>query len=344
MRPRLPRVVLGAVLLSLAISCVTPPDVDRALNGVARETDPPTERGEPAPPNVEQPPEEAPPAADAPPDGSSAVPAETPDAPRAAPVPSEDAPTLPAGWTPIGGEVATAWGRLAVAERADSVAAILMRPEPLITPLAPPGSIVAGSVAPHSTVGVITLAIDGGGGAREVVVIHATPAGVATRRFEEGAMRRTAMRDLDGDGRPELVSHSSMFDTGRRELIVEAYVISDGGIEPAASLPVVRRVNERLEELRNALAEPPSAAWTRALTIALEPIEGAGPATAHIPTREVIIPEIVELRLPLGEPSWSFAHELAIGPLREIYRVRIDIAANPFASRPIAIRGLDDGR
>ncbi|MFA7567132.1 MAG: hypothetical protein WCY01_08915 [Alkalispirochaeta sp.] len=173
--------------------------------------------------------------------------------------------------------------------------------------------------------------------------IIATPNGSYSVRTPYSTVNRTVLRDLNGDGLQELVQYSRVFEAGgRREIIVDAFEWDGAGFVHTRSLPVLRRVNERLRKLQKQL-ERAGSGETR-FEGALQGEPGAPVPSKVLPPLSVRVPELAELTLDLGAPEWEFGHDIAIyhednSPL--VYRIRLAVTANPYRPVPVTVIGLD---
>jgi hypothetical protein len=106
-------------------------------------------------------------------------------------------------------------------------------------------------------------------------------------------------------------------------------------------MPLVRRLNDRLERLERELADRSDAAFLDAISRALEPVDDAPPVGEIFPIEGARVPGIHELAVELGAPSWTISHEIAILPGPNIYRVSIELVANPLSDQPVRVLGID---
>lgn len=155
---------------------------------------------------------------------------------------------------------------------------------------------------------------------------------------------RSELRDADGDGVAELVQYALVFEApGRRELLVDLLEWEDGSFVHRASVPLLRRLNRRLAELQRTLTEPAiDPNRLDKLAMALTPIEGAPDPRTLLPALDATVPAINELAVELDASSWRIVHEIALMPGPAIYRIEIDLIANPALVDPVRIVGLDD--
>ncbi len=152
---------------------------------------------------------------------------------------------------------------------------------------------------------------------------------------------RTEVKDVDGNGDLEMIHYALVFEAaGRRELIVDLLEWDGETFTHRASVPLVRRLNDRLKRLGRELSDVGPADITR-FDAALVPIEGAPVVGDILPVEEVRIPQVNELMVDLGENSWRIFHEIALFPGPAIYRVEIELHADPIRSDPVRIIGLD---
>lgn len=158
------------------------------------------------------------------------------------------------------------------------------------------------------------------------------------------ATTRSELRDADLDGMAELVQYALIFEApGRRELLVDLLEWREGSFVHRASVPLLRRLNQRLADLQRMLTDPTSAPDRLArLAAALTPIEGAPDPRTLLPAAAATVPPINELALELDESSWRIIHEIALMPGPAIYRIEIDLIANPALADPVRIVGLDN--
>ncbi len=154
------------------------------------------------------------------------------------------------------------------------------------------------------------------------------------------AVTRTVLRDLTGDGVPELVRYSRVFNSdGRRELILEAFRWTQPDLKLLGSTAIVQRVDLRLNVLEQSLVAPLSPDIVARIGEALVPLEESPPASDLLPAEEVRLPRFTIPPLRLGAPGWEFDRELALGP--HLYRFRLVLEANPLIDDPVRIEGLD---
>lgn len=152
---------------------------------------------------------------------------------------------------------------------------------------------------------------------------------------------RSELRDADEDGMAELVRYALVFEApGRRELLVDLLEWQEGSFVHRASVPLLRRLNQRLADLQRTLTE--EASDMDRLAAALTPIEGAPDPHTMLPAVDATVPPIHELAVELDDSTWRIVHEIALFPGPAIYRIEIDVIANPALTDPIRIIGLDD--
>jgi len=187
------------------------------------------------------------------------------------------------------------------------------------------------------------MAVVTGGSGTETFYIIATGAGHYVFRTPLSSVQRSVLRDLDSDGVRELVQYSRVFEAGgKREVIIDTLRWTGTSFRYDRSLAVVRGINEELEKLGALLraAQP----GDRRFAETLQPQDGAPPAATVFPVQTVVIPEFSELLVDLGLERWSVAHEIALegenGSV-QVYRIRIEIEANPYRADPVTIVGLD---
>lgn len=174
------------------------------------------------------------------------------------------------------------------------------------------------------------------------VVVTATASYAVRTPFS--TVNQTVVRDLNDDGLRELVQYSRVFEAGgRRELIVDAFEWDDGGFIHTGSLPLLRRVNSRLNTLKEELER--AAAGENRFDAALQSYGDERQPSELFPVSGVRIPELMEVPGDLGRSRWQLEHDIAVlddegAPV--IYRVTMDIRANPFAAFPVRIEHLDD--
>jgi hypothetical protein len=173
----------------------------------------------------------------------------------------------------------------------------------------------------------------------EDLLVLATGATPSVIRTAFSSVSRTDIRDLDGDGSMEMVQAALVFEAGgRRELIVDAFRWDGSGFTHARSISLLRRTNQRLRTFENRLRVDGTAEWMAAVHDALESLDGAPEPREVLPSPAVQVPEITELFLDLGETGWTIGHDLAIGV--ELYRLYIELLANPLVEEPVRILGL----
>lgn len=162
-------------------------------------------------------------------------------------------------------------------------------------------------------------------------------------RAAASSSSRSELRDVDGDGEAEMVRYSLVFEApGHRELIVDLLEWENGSFIHRASVPLVRRLNQRLAEFEWALVESSDPNSINRLAAALTPIEGAPDPRTMLPATEAMVPPINELAVELDESSWRFSHEIALMPGPAIYRIEIELIADPTRRQPARILGVDD--
>ncbi len=160
-----------------------------------------------------------------------------------------------------------------------------------------------------------------------------------TVRLPMSAVRRTAFRDLTDDGIREMVHLSVVFDaTGNREIIVDALRWEATRFVHIGSIPLIQTINRELTALEGRLRTDGSSRWRSAANLALQPIEGSPPVASLLPANQVRIPRITELSLDLSRGSWEFTHDIAVDG--HIYRLRIQLEANPLREQPAQIDGI----
>lgn len=173
----------------------------------------------------------------------------------------------------------------------------------------------------------------------EDLLVLATGATPSVIRTAFSSVSRTDIRDLDGDGKMEMVQAALVFEAGgRRELIVDAFRWDGTGFTHAHSISLLRLTNQRLRTFENRLRVDDTSEWMSTVHEVLESLEGAPEPREILPSPAVQIPEITELFLDLGESGWTIGHDLAIGV--ELYRLYIELLANPLAEEPVRILGL----
>jgi hypothetical protein len=187
------------------------------------------------------------------------------------------------------------------------------------------------------------MAVVTGENGTETVYLVASGAGQFVFRTPLSSVQRSVLRDLDGDGVRELVQYSRVFEAGgKREVIIDTLRWNGVSFRYDRSLAVVRAINEELERLGERLrdAQPGDLRFSGTL----QPEDGAPPAAAIFPVQAVVIPEFSELLVDLGQERWSVAHEIALqggdGSV-QVYRIQIEIEANPYRDRPVTIVGLE---
>jgi hypothetical protein len=177
-------------------------------------------------------------------------------------------------------------------------------------------------------------------GYEEEFFVLATSSTPYVMRVPVSTVNRTQLQDLDGDGTQEMIRIAAIIDArGRRELMVDAYRWTEFGFEHAASLALLRHLNDQLDSLDRRLRNDGDPAWRMAAAGALEPIEGSGNVARLLPATHVTIPEITDLSLDLGRRSWELSHEIAVEG--SLYRVRILLYPNPLAQQPTRIVGIE---
>ena len=174
----------------------------------------------------------------------------------------------------------------------------------------------------------------------EDLVVIAGPATPYIARTPFSSVNQTAFRDLDGDGLKEMVRTSRVFESGgRREVIVDAFRWDGTSFIPAASVSLVRRLNELLDHLQVRLREDTDPQWIRTASDAFTPLEGAGPVGELLALAESVnIPDIAELTVDVGLSVWEFAHDIAVD--NSLYRLHIRLSANPLTTQPATIVGM----
>ncbi len=178
----------------------------------------------------------------------------------------------------------------------------------------------------------------------EELFVVVTAAGSYAVRTPFSAVNQTVVRDLNDDGLRELVQYSRVFEAGgRRELIVDAFEWDGSGFIHTGSLPLLRRVNSRLKALKEQL-EAAEEGENR-FDAALKSYEDERKPSDFFPVSSVRVPELMEVPGDLGRSHWQLEHDIAVlggDGVPVIYRVTIDIRANPFAAFPVRIAQLDD--
>ncbi|MFW5694053.1 MAG: hypothetical protein ACOCYB_02715 [Alkalispirochaeta sp.] len=160
-----------------------------------------------------------------------------------------------------------------------------------------------------------------------------------TVRLPVSAVRRTALRDLTDDNQREMVHLSVVFDAGgNREIIVDALRWDATRFVHSGSVALIQAVNQELAHLEARLTTDTDPRWVAAATRALEPLEEAPPVGPLLPSQHVRVPQITELSVDLGRGAWRFSHDIAVDG--NIYRLRIQLEANPLVDRPAHIDGF----
>jgi len=196
-------------------------------------------------------------------------------------------------------------------------------------------TLVADSPRPNG----VRLLLWSAGSEEEIFVLANTPAPYVMRA-PVSTVNRTQLQDLNGDGTEEMVRISAIIDArGRRELMVDAYRWTRFGFEHAGSLALIRHLNDQLDDLSRRLRSDTSPDWKVAAADALEPIDGSVRVDRLLPATDVTIPEITDLSLNLGQPSWELSHEIAVEG--SLYRLRVLLYPNPLAQQPTRIVGIE---
>lgn len=153
------------------------------------------------------------------------------------------------------------------------------------------------------------------------------------------SVRRTALRDLNGDEVREMVYLSVVFNAGgNREIIADALVWDSAAFVHAGSVALIQAINEQLTLLEERLRTEANTAWITAANRALQPIEDSVPVEQLLPAVDVRVPRISELSLDLGQGEWEFSHDIAVEG--NLYRLRIQLEANPLVRDPARIVGI----
>lgn len=163
-------------------------------------------------------------------------------------------------------------------------------------------------------------------------------------RTAAASTARTEVRDVDGDGVAEMIQYALIYEApGRRELIVDLLEWENGAFVHRASIPLVRRLNQRLADFERALTSPTGDRHSlERMAAALTPLEGAPDPREMLPAEEALVPPFNELAVELDHFAWRFSHEIALMPGPAIYRIEIELIADPTLTAPARIIGLDD--
>lgn len=196
-------------------------------------------------------------------------------------------------------------------------------------------------VPPAIADGMTAVVVENGGA--ETLFVIASRDDPYVLRTPLSSIHRSVLRDLDGDGLRELVQYSRVFEAGgKREVIVDSLRWTGTAFQYDRSLAVVRAINEELGRLAARLRA--AQAGDRRFSGSLQPADDAPPATTVFPARAVVIPEFSELYVDLGMERWIIAHEIALedndGSV-QVYRIHIEVEANPYRERPVTIVGLE---
>jgi hypothetical protein len=175
----------------------------------------------------------------------------------------------------------------------------------------------------------------------EELIVVATESEPYVMRTPLSAVSRLSFRDLEADGVKELVQIAKVFEAGgRREIIADAFRWTGESFVHAASVSLIRRLNERLGELELRLTADSDPDWRRRAVTALQPVEGAPSLDDTLPAESVRVPRITELSLDLSQHEWTFVHELAVN--ENLYRLTITMVADPLADRVVSISGIEE--
>lgn len=155
------------------------------------------------------------------------------------------------------------------------------------------------------------------------------------------AVSRSVLRDLTGDGHPELLRYSRLFRAeGGRELLLEAFRWDGRDFVALDSVALFARIDERYNQLEKRLLDAsPDPGFLHRLDGALQPVEDAPPASSLFPVEEVLLPRVSDVPLRLGEAEWFLTREMSLDG--HIYSFQLRLSANPLLAMPVAITGLD---
>ncbi|TVR71790.1 MAG: hypothetical protein EA427_04055 [Spirochaetaceae bacterium] len=155
------------------------------------------------------------------------------------------------------------------------------------------------------------------------------------------SVSRSLLRDLTGDGFPELLRYSRIFSTeGKRELLVEAFRWDGEDFRILRSRALFAHIDARYDHLEEQLDGPaPDRDFLRRLDQTLKPLDDAPPASSIMPVEWLQLPRLVDTPLRLGEDRWLLDQEISLNGY--IYRFQLEVAANPLVAVPVSIPGLD---
>lgn len=161
------------------------------------------------------------------------------------------------------------------------------------------------------------------------------------RREPLSSVSRTVLRDLTGDGMPELLRYSRVFESGgRRELFLEAFHWNGQHFVLLAGTSLLRRIDQQLDMLERRFARVPTARFRNEVDRALFPLDDAPPASTLLPTEHFLLPRLTDIPLQLGATRWSIDHEIALEG--HVYRIRLLLEANPLVDPIVQIQGFEN--
>lgn len=148
----------------------------------------------------------------------------------------------------------------------------------------------------------------------------------------------TEVRDIDGDGRIELVQYSQMYEApANREVVLDIFSWDRRTFVLSSSTPMLRIINDFLGKIEAALRDENDAILPELLELAT-PVEGP-PLEALLPADGVNVPLLQELPFDIFTRPWDFPYEFLVrrDDIDGVYRVTIRVSDYPAGENPVLL-------